>query len=93
MPRYNVTFPDGTWRVWSSVVDDWVSERMTFAELARWRFEQYGDTPETTEENDSLLTDNPIVNKVYAESESEDDVRRGIMRLIDERCGVGRPWR
>lgn len=66
MPRYNVKLPDGRWQVFSTVVDDFVSEPMTFDELREWRRAEY--ISECDKETDSLLTDRPLVNRMdYSE--------------------------
>ncbi len=63
MPRYNVKMPDGRWRVFSSVCDDFVTDPMTFDELREWRRFEYGSNGGFTDkETDSLLTDRPRVN-------------------------------
>ena len=63
MPRYNVKYPSGRWRVFSSVVDDWITPLMTFNELKAWRREEYGyQSGATDEESDSLLTLKPLCN-------------------------------
>lgn len=60
MPRFNVKLPDGRWQVFSTVVDDFVTEPMTFEELREFRREQA--VREADAETDSLLTSIPRIN-------------------------------
>ena len=62
MPRYNVQFSDELWCVWSTVIDDWITEPMTFAELKEFRRMEAVDQADA--ETDSLLTDKPKINKL-----------------------------
>ncbi len=63
MPRYNVKLPDGRWRVFSSICDDYVTEPMEFVDLKSWRRFEYGaQGGQTDRESDSLLADKPLVN-------------------------------
>lgn len=63
MPRWNVIYPDGTWNVWSTVVDNWLfDEPITFDELAEFRRNEA--LQKANEENISLLTSKPQVNKM-----------------------------
>lgn len=64
MPRYSVELPDGTWRVFSTVVEDFVTEPMTFDELKDYRLGNYSAPYEETE---SLLTDKPRCNRMSYE--------------------------
>ena len=64
MPRFNVSLPDGRWQVFSTIVDDFVSEPLTFDELKDFRLKSYGATYEETE---TLLTDNPQCNRMTYE--------------------------
>lgn len=64
MPRFNVSLPDGRWQVFSTIVDDFVSEPMTFDELKDFRLKYYGATYEETE---TLLTDKPQCNRMTYE--------------------------
>ncbi len=60
MPRFNVKLPDGRWQVFSTVVDDFVTEPMTFEELREFRRGQA--VREADAETDSLLTSIPRIN-------------------------------
>lgn len=71
MPRFNVKLPDGRWRVFSSVVEDYITEPLTFDELREFRRSEYGATDEET---DTLLTDHPRIN-VMSYEEAEQRVR------------------
>lgn len=44
MPRYNVKCPNGKWRVFSSIVDGFISDEMTDEEFVEWRLNEYGNT-------------------------------------------------
>jgi len=71
MPRFNVKLPDGRWRVFSTICEDYVSPPLTFEELRTWRKLEYGaQGGQTDRETDSLLTDKPIINVMdYKEAE------------------------
>ena len=63
MPHYNVKMRNGSWRVYSSVVDGFITDDMTFHELAEWRRAKYGDRGGATDdETASLLTCKPKCN-------------------------------
>ena len=64
MPRYNVKLPDGRWQVFSTIVDDFITDPMTFEELRDFRLEQYRATYADT---DTLLTDKPTCNRMSYE--------------------------
>lgn len=60
MPHYCTKMNNGTWRVYSTIVDDYITDDMSFEELKRWRREvaiQRAD-----EESDTLLTKRPCIN-------------------------------
>ena len=60
MPHYCTKMNNGTWRVYSTIVDDYITDDMSFEELKRWRREvaiQRAD-----EESDTLLTERPCIN-------------------------------
>ena len=71
MPRFNVKLPDGRWRVFSTVVEDYITEPLTFDELREFRRVEYGANDEET---DTLLTDHPRIN-VMSYEEAERRVR------------------
>lgn len=69
MPRFNVKLPDGRWRVFSTIVEDFITEPMTFDELRSFRRDEYGHTPGTDLDTESLLTDKPHINRMgYSEA-------------------------
>ena len=69
MPRFNVKLPDGRWRVFSTIVEDFITEPMTFDELIDFRRDEYGHTPDTDLDTESLLTDKPYINRMgYSEA-------------------------
>ena len=43
MPMFNVQRPDGMWAVFSSVVDDYITDWMTEENLNAWRAKEYGE--------------------------------------------------
>lgn len=60
MPHYCTKMNDGKWRVYSTIVDDYITDDMSFEELKAWRREvaiQRAD-----EESDTLLTERPRIN-------------------------------
>lgn len=60
MPHYCTKMNNGTWRVYSTIVDDYITDDMSFEELKAWRREvaiQIAD-----EESDTLLTKGPLIN-------------------------------
>ena len=60
MPHYCTKMNNGKWRVYSTIVDDYITDDMSFEELKAWRREvaiQRAD-----EESDTLLTERPLIN-------------------------------
>lgn len=60
MPNYYTKMNNGKWRVYSTIVDDYITDDMSFEELKDWRREvaiQRAD-----EESDTLLTERPRIN-------------------------------
>lgn len=60
MPNYCTKMNNGKWRVYSTIVDDYITDDMSFEELKDWRREvaiQRAD-----EESDTLLTERPRIN-------------------------------
>ena len=84
MPRYNVRLPDGRWQVFSSVVDNFITEPMTFDELREFRNREAIEMAET--ETASLLTARPMINTMRYEDAIEiieamhgvDDTPQGV---------------
>ena len=79
MPHYCTKMNNGKWRVYSTIVDDYITDDMSFEELKRWRREvaiQRAD-----EESDTLLTERPVVNFC---TQDEADYWAGINRVVDE---------
>lgn len=64
MPRFNVKLPDGRWQVFSTIVENFITEPMTFDELKNYRRYHYGAADEETE---TLLTDRPKCNRMSYE--------------------------
>lgn len=62
MPRYNVQLSNNLWAVWSTIVDDWVTDPMTFHELVVFRRTEA--VRNADRESESLLTDKPEINKM-----------------------------
>lgn len=59
MPHYCTKMNNGKWRVYSTIVDDYITDDMSFEELKAWRREvaiQRAD-----EESDTLLTKGPLI--------------------------------
>lgn len=71
MPRFNVKLPDGRWRVFSTVVENYITGSLTFDELREFRRMEYGASDEET---DTLLADRPRIN-VMSYEEAEQRVR------------------
>ena len=79
LPHYCTKMNNGTWRVYSTIVDDYITDDMSFEELKAWRREvaiQRAD-----EESDTLLTERPRIN--YC-TQDEADYWAGINRVVDE---------
>ena len=60
MPHYCTKMNNGTWRVYSTIVDDYITDDMSFEELKRWRREVAIERAD--EESDTLLTERPCIN-------------------------------
>ena len=69
MPRYNVPLPDGRWQIFSTVVDDFVTEPMSFDELRAYRRALYGTSSDR--DTESLLTDKPTIDRMDYEEACE----------------------
>lgn len=51
MPRYNVKCPSGKWRIFSTAVDDFITDEMTDEEFVQWRLDEYGKQSGSVEES------------------------------------------
>lgn len=60
MPHYCTKMNNGKWRVYSTIVDDYITDDMSFVELKRWRREVAIERAD--EESVSLLTERPLIN-------------------------------
>ena len=60
MPHYCTKMNNGTWRVYSTIVDDYITDDMSFEELKAWRREVAIERAD--EESDTLLTERPLIN-------------------------------
>lgn len=60
MPRYCVKMNNGSWRVYSTIVDDYITDDMSFEELKAWR--RAAAIRRADEESDTLLTERPRIN-------------------------------
>ena len=79
MPHYCTKMNNGTWRVYSTIVDDYITDDMSFEELKRWRREVAIERAD--EESDTLLTERPCVN--YC-TQDEADLWSGRVNALDE---------
>lgn len=79
MPCYCAKMNNGSWRVYSTIVDDYITDDMSFEELKAWRRE--AAIRRADEESDTLLTERPIVNVC---TQDEADYWAGINRVVDE---------
>lgn len=80
MPHYCTKMNNGTWRVYSTIVDDYITDDMSFEELKAWRREvaiQRAD-----EESNTLLTERPCIN--YC-TQDEADLWSGRINALDGR--------
>lgn len=69
MPKWNVKLKNGRWRVYSTVVDDYITKEMDFDELLEYRRELA--IQKADKETYSLLTDKPLIN-ITSEEEIQD---------------------
>lgn len=69
MPRWNVKLKNGRWRIYSTVVDDYITEEMDFDELLEYRRKLAIQNAD--KETYSLLTDKPLIN-ITSEEEIQD---------------------
>ena len=60
MPNYCTKMNNGKWRIYSTIVDDYITDDMSFEELKTWRREVA--IRRADEESDTLLTERPSVN-------------------------------
>ena len=60
MPHYCTKMNNGKWRVYSTIVDDYITDDMSFEELKAWRREVA--MRRADEESDTLLTERPLIN-------------------------------
>ena len=58
MPRFYVPLPDGRWRILSTIVDDFITNPMTFEELKEFR------RNEADIETDSLMQPHTTLNRM-----------------------------
>ena len=80
MSHYCTKMNNGKWRVYSTIVDDYITNDMSFEELKAWRREvaiQRAD-----EESDTLLTERPSIN--YC-TQDEADLWSGRINASDGR--------
>ena len=69
MPKWNVKLKNGRWRVYSTIVDDYITKEMDFDELLEYRRELAIQNAD--KETYSLLTDKPLIN-ITSEEEIQD---------------------
>ena len=62
MPRFYVQLDNNKWRVWSTIVDGWVTDPFSFDELKAFRRRQAIEKADA--DTNSLLTDRPHINKM-----------------------------
>ena len=79
MPCYCAKMNNGSWRVYSTIVDDYITDDMSFEELKAWR--RAAAIRRADEESDTLLTERPVVNVC---TQDEADYWAGINRVVDE---------
>lgn len=79
MPHYCAKMNNGSWRVYSTIVDDYITDDMSFEELKAWRRE--AAIRRADEESDTLLTERPVVNVC---TQDEADYWAGINRVVYE---------
>lgn len=69
MPKWNVKLKNGHWRIYSTIVDDYITKEMNFDELLEYRRELAIQNAD--KETYSLLTDKPLIN-ITSEEEIQD---------------------
>lgn len=79
MPCYCAKMNNGGWRVYSTIVDDYITDDMSFEELKAWR--RTAAIRRADEESDTLLTERPVLNVC---TQDEADYWAGINRVVDE---------
>lgn len=79
MPCYCAKMNNGSWRVYSTIVDDYITDDMSFEELKAWR--RTVAIRRADEESDTLLTERPVLNVC---TQDEADYWAGINRVVDE---------
>ena len=80
MPHYCTKMNNGKWRVYSTIVDDYITDDMSFEELKAWRREVAIERAD--EESDTLLTKRPCIN--YC-TQDEADLWSGRINASDGR--------
>lgn len=80
MPHYCTKMNNGKWRVYSTIVDDYITDDMSFDELKAWRREVA--MRRADEESDTLLTKRPCIN--YC-TQDEADLWSGRVNALDGR--------
>lgn len=83
MPRYNIKCPSGNWRIFSTVVNDFITNEMTNEEFINWRLEEYGEQGGSVEESLKFINTGSGLNSMsyneaieiieYAKKEQEDE--------------------
>lgn len=83
MPRYNIKCPNGNWRIFSTVVNDFITDEMTDEEFIRWRLEEYGEQGGPVEESLKFINTGSGLNSMsynevieiieYAKKEQENE--------------------
>ena len=83
MPRYNIKCPSGNWRIFSTVVNDFITDEITDEEFIRWRLEEYGEQGGSIEESLKFINTGSGLNSMsyneaieiieYAKKEREDE--------------------
>ena len=80
MPHYYAKMNNGSWRVYSTIVDDYITDDMSFEELKAWR--RAAAIIRANEESDTLLTERPCIN--YCK-QNEADLWSGRVNASDGR--------
>lgn len=83
MPRYNIKCPSGNWRIFSTIVNDFITNEMTNEEFINWRLEEYGEQGGSVEESLKFINTGSGLNSMsyneaieiieYAKKEQEDE--------------------
>lgn len=60
MPRFYVQRPDGLWNIFSTVLDEYISEGLTLDGIKKFRADDFNKNNER--EVNSLLTERPELN-------------------------------